>query len=236
MLGLGALGQYPLGGGPYGTATITDISWFEPYSDPVRYRRVPRAAVAVNNQVTAFNPVPVVSFGWMEELSKPQTLNKRALGASSQQFLAYQANPTTVTPFAWFASLSEPVRVRPALKTSLQQSFTADTTPIPITKVMNWFGNLSEPVRPKIGLAARLQQFFTAPPQLRPTPATSGVMNALETHDVFLGGATLWNAIQSGEVGVIVNNFTGGEIGISVPSADSPTGGVAGARVAISIS
>ena len=65
MLGLGALGQYPLGGGPYGTATITDISWFEPYSDPVRYRRVPRAAVAVNNQVTAFNPVPVVSFGWL---------------------------------------------------------------------------------------------------------------------------------------------------------------------------
>jgi len=267
MLGIGALGQYPLGGGPSGTATITDISWFESFADPVRFRRVPVAAVAVNNQTFAFNPFPLVSFGWMEELSKPQSLQKRGLAAASQQFFAYQANPTTVTPFAWFAPLTEPVRIKPALKTGLQQAFayqanpttvtpfawfaplslpvrvkpglkpglqqfyTADTSPIPVSRLVQWMSPFGLPVWPKKGLRAELQTVLAWPPQLRPTPVVSGVMNALETPDVFLGGATVWNAVQSGEIGVIEKKQID-EVGIVV-NGGLPA--IARAAVAITI-
>jgi hypothetical protein len=239
MIGIGALGQYPLGGGPSGTATVTNIAWFANFSEPVRFRRAPRAAVAVNNQTFAFSPLPVVSFGWMQELSKPRSLEKRGLAAARQQFAAYQANPTTVTPFAWFAPLTEPVRIKRALKTGLQQAFayqanpttvtpfawfaplslpvrvkpglkpglqqfyTADTAAIPVSRLVQWMTPFGLPVWPKKGLRKELQPVLAWPPQLRPTPATSGVMNALETPDVFLGGATVWNAVQSGEIGVI---------------------------------
>lgn len=266
--GASALGQYPLGGGPSGTVTITTIEWYQCLSEPVRFLRVPRAAVAVNNQTFAFNPVPVVSFGWMEELSKPPVLARPGLAAARQQFTAYQPNPTTVTPFAWFAPLRDPVRIRlgltaprqqylgyvpnpttvtpfawfaplslpvrvkPGLRAGLQQFFTADTSVIPVSKLIGWFGNLSDPVRIRLGLKAALQQFLAWPSQLRPTPTSFAVLDALEAPDVFFGGVMEWNAVDTGEAGVVIITAPGGEAGIAPANTASP---IASAAVSIVI-
>ena len=261
MLGLGALGQYPLGGGPVGAATTTSIGWFVPLSEPVRFKRDPRVAIVLNYQVTAFNPLPIVPFAWFDALSEPVRQKPRSPAALSpfaffqpapspfvptgwfealsepvrfkpglkpglQQFLAYQANPTTVTPFAWFAGLSEPVRKKPGLLPALQKFFTTDTSVIPLQELMEWFQALSEPVRFKQGLAARLQQFLAAPSQLRPTPTTTAVLNALETKDTFLAGVSVWNRVETAEIGTSEFKTPSAEIGAGVTT-------VAGARISV---
>lgn len=152
MLG-GALGQFPLGGGPTGTTTVTNVSWFEAFADPVRYQRVPRAAVAVNNQTLAFNPLPLVSFGYFEPLSEPV---RKKPGVRTQLQQSFTFFPTPLVSFGWFAELSKPVKLdRVGLRPSRQQFFTID----PFPKVsFSWFETLSEPKRFKRGLPTQLQQ------------------------------------------------------------------------------
>jgi hypothetical protein len=157
MLGLGALGQFPLGGGPYGTATVTTIGWYAPLSEPVRFKRAPRAAVAVNNQTFAFNPRPFVSFGWFGNLSEPTRRKKFGLPPYEAPFLAF--NPRPFVSFGWFAELSKPQKLeKRGLRAAYQQTLTLN--PLPRVS-FGWFGNLSDPVRIKPGLKAALQRPFT---------------------------------------------------------------------------
>ena len=198
---------------------VVSFSWFAPLSEPVRQR--PRSPAALYPSFF-FQPAPspFVATGWFAPLSEP-VRTKPALRAAQQPFTAYVPNPTTVTPFAWFAPLSEPVRIKPALARALQQFFATDPSVIPLTKLMTWFAPLSEPVRIRPGLRAWLQQFFTGPPRLLPTPTTSGVLNARETKDVFLTGASAFNPAASAEIGLVDTGFPLAEIGISAPTVAS---------------
>jgi len=231
MLGLGALGQFPLGGGPTGLVSPTDINWFAPLSIPVRFKRAPRAAVAVNNQTIAFNPVPVVSFGWFGAMSEPTRRRKFGLPGYEQQFIAL--NPRPFVSFGWFEELSKPPTLaKRGLRPSLQQFFTTDTAVTPITKLIAWFDWLSDPVRTKPGLKASLQQFLAAPPRLLPTPAISGILDALETKDTFLAGAMIWNRATDAEIGVINTTPQPAEIGLY---QTAPTAGTITVRISIVI-
>ena len=157
MPGYGALGQFPLGGGPFGTATVATIGWFSPISEPVRFKRTPRAAVAVNNQTLAFNPLPIVSFGYFAGLSEP-VRKKPGTRAERQQVLAFQ--PTPVVSFGWFEELSKPRKLaKPTFHPHGQQWLAFE--PLPRVS-FGWFENLSEPKRFKKGLRTDLQQFFTS--------------------------------------------------------------------------
>lgn len=266
MLGFGALGQFPLGGGlPGGAVSVTTIGWFVPLAEPVRFRRTPSADLAVSNQTLAFNPQPFVSFGsfelfadpvralprspaalapfqfwqpapspfvatgWFEWLSEPVRFRSE-LKPSLQTFLVYQANPITVIPFAWFEWLSEPVRSKPGLRHELQHVLGLQPAPSPFVAT-GWFSWLSDPVREKSGLRAALQQFLGHPAQLRPNPASSGMLNALETKDVFLGGAQSWNRAASAEIGILDTSYLAAEIGLVQQGASGTI-----ASVAISIS
>lgn len=163
MLGFGPLGKFPLGGGPYGVATITTIGWYAALTDPVRFKRAPRAAVAVNNQTLAFNPLPVVSFGWMEALTEPVRFkeNRRALHPTTT------FNPLPVVSFGWFEELSKPRTLeKRGLKPTLQQTLAFQPRPF---VSFGWFGNLSDPVRVKPRLRTALQQFLANDTQVIPT-------------------------------------------------------------------
>jgi hypothetical protein len=157
MLGHGALGEFPLGGGPFGTATVATIGWYSPISEPVRFKRVPRAAVAVNNQTLAFSPLPVVSFGWFRLLTDPVRGQKLGLRAHEQQTTAFNTLP--VVSFGWFEELSKPRTLeKKGIRPGLQQTLAFHPRPF---VSFGWFGNLSDPVRIKRGLRPSLQQFFT---------------------------------------------------------------------------
>lgn len=167
MLGLAPLGKAPLGGvKDSGTVTVVTIGWFAPWSEPVRYRREPRAAVAVNNQSFAFNPLPVVSFGWFspQQFSEPKRF-KRGLPAPEQQ--AFAANIFPVVPFSWFNELSKPPTLQKRGLPAGEQAVLA-FNPQPFVP-FSWYGNLSEPVRHKRGLRAHLQQFYTGDTTVIPT-------------------------------------------------------------------
>ena len=95
---------------------------------------------------------------------------------------------------------------------------------------IEWFSNLSEPVRLKIGIGSWLQDFFAAPARVLPTPTITGTMDALETKDVFLAGATLWNRATSAEIGIIDTNRFAAEVGVS---AQTEVGAIASVSVSI---
>lgn len=178
MLG-GALGQFPLGGGPTETVSAVFIDWFSPLSDPVRIRQGLRPE---EQQSLALHPNPIVSFGWFE-------------------------------------NLSEPVRVKRGLRPDEQQFLAGDTEVIPLTRAF-WFAPLSEPVRIKPGLHAARQQFLASPSRLLPTPTLFGALDATETKDTMLAGATFWNRIENTEIGVINTTPQPAEIAVS-PAAPS---------------
>lgn len=212
MLGLGAIGQFAIGEQTLATSQaeiITVDKWFQPLSEPPRFRRGLRASL---QQFAAPSPQPFVPFFWFEALSEPAVKNRRGLKASQQQFLAFDPQP--FVSFGWFGQLTEPSRKKRGLPAALQQSFATDPTVIPISRMMPWFVPLSEPPRFKPGLRAALQQALAWPPRVLPPPTVTATMSANETPDSFLGGASFWNRIISGEVGVIEYSFTGGEIGI----------------------
>lgn len=169
MLGLGALGQYPLGAGPFGSATITTINWFMPLADPVRLRPRSPAAIAPWFFYQPA-PSPFVATGWYSPLSTPVRF-KPGLAASLQQFLA-SPDPLPRVSFSWFGELSKPPKLTKAGLNPSEQQFTAyQANPTTVTPFA-WFVGLSEPPRFKPGLKAALQQFETQNPGFIPAPAT----------------------------------------------------------------
>lgn len=230
MLGLGAIGQFAIGEQTIASPeTIGPDKWYERLSEPVRTRQ---ALLAAEQSFLAFAPQPQVSFSWMEPLSEPVRSPPRSPAALAP-FYFYQPMPSPFAATGWFEPMSEPVRTRPALPAALNPFFTGDTVPIPTTKLIEWYARLSEPVRSLPGLAAALQQFLAQPPQLRPNPALTAYMIAVETRDVFLAGAVDFNRPLSGEIGVVEQASTGGEIGVVRQGSTGP--GVVRASIAIAI-
>jgi hypothetical protein len=221
MLGFGATGQFAIGQVDTTTAGSEFIGpdkYMQALAEPVRFRR---GLGAPAQAFVAFNPLPVVSFAWFEALAEPVRKPPRSPAAMAPVHF-WQPAPSPFVATGWFAPLSEPVRKRPALPAGHKQFFAGDTTVIPLqTGLLPWFAPLSEPVRTRPGLAARLQQFLAAPSQLRPTPTTTGVLNALETKDVFQGGLRAWDRVVSGEVGVMEFSRPTAEIGIAPYNAPS---------------
>lgn len=151
------------------------------------------------------------------------------LGATGQNAIGQASDGVAPVPVAsWYVPFSEPPRFKIGLLASQQQFYAGDTAVIPLTRMMPWYAPLSEPPRFKPGLPAALQQFFTAPSQLRPTPTITGILNALETKDTMLAGASVFNRVASGEIGVVESKTTSNEIGINVPT-------IARATIAITI-
>ncbi len=219
MLGFGALGEFPLGGGPYGFVAPTNMTWFSPLSEPRRFKRAPRAAVSLNNQSFAFNPLPVVSFSWFEPISEP--VRRKKLGLPRHQQQSITLHPDPVVSFSWFNELSKPATLaKRGLRSSLQQFTTKDTEVIPVSRLIGWYSSLSEPRRFKRGLRASLQQFLAAPSRLIPTPGVTGILDAIETKDTFLAGVSIFNRPVDGEIGVQVLERVG-ELSVSQPAAVS---------------
>ena len=162
MLGIGALGQFPLGGGPANIANLPTTSWFSPLSEPVRFKVNKRLAVAINNQTFTFDPIPLVSFSYFNPLSEPRRF-KVGLAIRDQPFFSFQ--PTPIIDISWFGVLSEPVRQKRRLREGLQ-SFEPNKNISPVVS-FGWYSSLSEPRRFKRRLMEGLQQFSVA--ALRPT-------------------------------------------------------------------
>lgn len=222
MLGLGAVGQFAIGQVGSGTAEVITVDkWFQPLSEPPRFRKFNTAL----QQFATGSPLPFVPFAWFVPLSEPAVKVKVGLTAGQQQALAF--DPVPFVSFGWFAQLSEPVRFKRNIVRE-QQPFTTDTSVIPVSMLMPWFAPLSEPPRFKPGLTASLQQSIAWPPRLLPTPTVTGTMSANETPDDFLGSGREWNRVSTGEVGLFTQAFPSGESGIAQPI-------IATANVSISI-
>lgn len=161
---------------------------------------------------------------WSHRVARAQRLL-----AGQQQFLAFNPYPAISIP--WFHPLSEPVRIKPWLKSSRQQFLAFYPTPSPFV-ASGWFEPLSEPVRQKQGLRASLQQFLAHPAQLRPTPMVTGILDSLETKDIFLGGAMVWNRATNTEIGVVNTTPQPAEIGLY---QTGPTAGTITVRISIII-
>jgi len=170
-------------------------------------------------------PAEVIFTQWFSALSEPVRV-KRGTHAARQQFLAAPPFPPIVS-FGWMEQLSEPVRTKPGLRPGAQQFIAFVPNPVDVTP-FSWFSALSEPVRVKPGLRAAAQQFLAAPTRLLPTPTVFGTLSALETKDVFLAGASVFNPPASAEIGIAQPSDMLAAIGVAVPT-------VASARISIRI-
>ena len=210
MLGFDAVGRFALGQLPRAQSQIL-FSWFAPLSEPARTRL---GLAAAKQQFAALAPTPpLVSFSWFEPLAEPVRVRPRSPAALYPNFF-WQPAPSPFVATGWFEALSEPARTLPGLRPSQQQFLAYQSNPVTVTPFA-WFAPLAEPVRSLLGLKAGEQQFFAAPSQLRPTPTTTGVWLSLETPDVFLGGASVWNRITSGEMGIVPAKGPQAETGVS---------------------
>jgi len=202
---------------------LTAASWFMPFSEPVRQKR--GLGTHLQDAFAAPAPNPIVPFAWYAPFSDP-VRQRPGTHAARQQFFAgdKQVIPKSLM-VSWFEALSEPVRHKPALPSALQPFLSYQPNPTTVTPFA-WFAGLSEPVRLKQGLKAMLQQFLAAPSQLRPNPTTTGVLNAVEIKDTFLAGVSIWNQVETAEIGTIESKSLTAEIGAGITT-------VASARISI---
>ena len=228
MLGHGAIGQFAIG--EVGTATAETIladKWFVALSEPPRFK----IGLKAGEQQFGSLPdlFPFVTFSYFVDLTVPAIRTRRV------SRLASSNSPRPIRRSSQFRKWRRglpPCRSRHNSRSDCpleSSSFPLRNTQVIPVSIMAWDVALSAPVRFKIGLRPPSQQFEARPPQLRPNPTTTGVLAAIETKDVFLGGIEEFNRIVSGEVGIHEASFTGAQIGVSkVPAITS-------ARVSISI-
>lgn len=229
LLGGDALGRPVVGQISNPAADQVPIGWLRSLSDPVRTKR---GLTAPRHPAFAYGSYqPVVSFGWMEALSEPVRV-KIGLSAREQQFLALQPTPSPFVASGWFEWLSDPVRKKPRSPAALSPFDFFQPAPSPFV-ASGWYANLSDPVRIKPGLKAALQQAYVGPSRVLPTPALTGILDALETKDVFLAGAMIFNRPSNTEIGVINTTPQPAEIAV-YPAA--PTPGTITVRISIVIS
>lgn len=242
MLGLGTLGEFPLGGGPSNLVNVPTVSWFSPLSEPVKFRVDKRRAVAINNQTFSFDPIPVVSFSYFTSLSEPRRF-RVGLAVRDQPFFSFQ--PTPIIDISWFNGLSEPVRQKRRLRESLQ-SFEPSKNILPIVS-FGWFEELSGPVRLKKRLREADQSVLTRG-EFIPASFNAQLM-VTEKRDFMVAVLYQFNIPISayvdiiendpshlGNVGVVENMSQAAIVSINEPQTIPATGtpvSVAGARVAV---
>jgi hypothetical protein len=198
VLGLGTLGEFPLGGGPTRTPVgSANLSWWAPYNEPVRYLRDPRANIALINQFFTTDIIPVVPFPrWFWSLSEPVRQKPFSPAAVYPNFF-YQPSPSPFAATGWYDWLSEPVRIRPLLLPD-DQPFIFEQLPQPV--FLEWFANLSEPVRVKprllTGLNMDLGRASFIPLSFKAS------LNTTEQGDIFLAVLRQYNRARRALVSI----------------------------------
>lgn len=165
-------GPTPLGGGE----VIAADKWSYPWSEPVRFKRDPKATIALiasGNWFVGAEPFGenILESEWHYPWSGP-VRTRPGLGAHLQPFASF-VNPTPQqdeNEARWHYPWSEPVRTRPGLSAAEQQFLFYPS--LPILRDISWFAPFSDPVRQKIGLAAFLQQFDSLQTPVVPPPST----------------------------------------------------------------
>lgn len=216
MLGFGAIGQFAIGqqNTAGGAEVITVDKWFQPLSEPVRFKR---GLAPKYQQTIALHPLPIVNISWFSGLSEP-VRQKIGLHARYQQFSTVQ-NIKPIVPFGWFAPLSEPVRKKPRLPESEQPYLSIDLLP---TVLMDWFSSLSEPKRFKQGLRADLG-IVLARGEFVPLVYTAS-MDVAELGDFFQAILAQFNIPITAYVDIIENDPTHlGNLGVIASAPTSST-------------
>lgn len=162
--------QYQVKTEPVSTSpeTVTESRWHQPWSEPVRYRQVPKVRIALAASGLFFTPQPLGEtvnpdkyyIAWTDPVRF-----KQGLRPSLQQSLAM--GPTSpVVSFGWYGHLSEPVRKKIGLRAPAQMFLALQPQNNPS---FAWFAGLSEPKRFRRGIGAPWQQFYTADTAVIPT-------------------------------------------------------------------
>lgn len=176
-------------------------------------------------------------------------------GATGQFAIGEGPARETITIDKWLPDILEPVRFKVGLPISQQQTsaltltlpnvFFGQSGPMPIFEWRLLYQAFSS--LPLLGATLTFSNSFSMPvfewrliyqalstylPRLLPNPSITGTLNATETRDVFLGGATHFDRVVSGEIGVIESSFTGAEIGVIEQALSPGTSGVAEMAVA----
>lgn len=154
---------------------ITVDKWFNPFSEPRRFRlSVPQQQFIAQDVLADSQLTDTFESRWHQPWSEPVRL-KPGLRADLQKVTDIDPFPRpTAQNFVsnWYIPLSEPVRQKPELLASLQQFFTIDpyilTQPEQVSED-KWHEPWSEPVRQKQGLGVHLQSFIAPDPFPRPT-------------------------------------------------------------------
>lgn len=115
---------------PIVAETITEDKWHQGWSEPVRQKRDPKAAIALIASGNVLDPFP---------LPNPVT---------------------PATEASWHYPWSEPVRTRPGLLASQQQALIHVPRFVEIITLDKWYLAWAEPVRTRLGLLASEQQFL----------------------------------------------------------------------------
>jgi len=104
-----------------GGETIFEDKWHQAWSQPVRQRRHPTAAVALAASGLFDCPHPLVSFSWFHALAEPIVKQRPALRHAAQIFATISPQPAV--SFSWFGHLAEPQRpLKLGLRAKLQQT------------------------------------------------------------------------------------------------------------------
>ncbi len=109
-------------------------TWFAPLSEPVR---LPARLPEGEQQFTALNPLPRVSFSWFGWLPEPVRVPAR-LPEDEQQFAAWTFAPSQIS-IGWFKMLEEPVRLPPRFRDSLRQFYVGPDRLLPTPNITATF-------------------------------------------------------------------------------------------------
>lgn len=181
--------------------------WFQPFSEPVRFRIDPKRKVTIDSWL--YRLVPAAPFQetifedkWHYSWSEPVRF-KRIHTSQIVSGLTWDPQPI---PFQWwYTPLSEPVRIKPGLKVALQRFNTQDTDFIPKPQTfMAWFSWLTEPVRLKKGLRAHYHYPYFAPPRALPTPNITMTLSVTESQDTALFGIDVFGIPTPSRAGASV--------------------------------
>jgi len=144
----------------FAAETITEDKWHFAWSEPVRHKRDPKAAIALIASGGVLNPLPYTPLesGWHYPWSEPVRL-KRGLAATQQQQPVLVRSIEQIFEDKWHQGWSIPVRSRPRLITGAQQFLAFYPFPLPRASTeADWHYPWSEPVRLRPGLLASEQQ------------------------------------------------------------------------------
>lgn len=136
--------------------TVTSDKWFATLSEPIRVRRFATA----QQQVSATDTDPIVSFSYYNLLSEPVRLRRFATALQdSVADVAFNEDTSTLEP-KWHRGWPDKLYAKTGILAGQQQFLAFDTFPRvqEIVTLDKWYQAFREPVRFKPGLSARYQQ------------------------------------------------------------------------------